>query len=96
MCLVFSYPLSGSNKVAFLITNYTPPGAAVGGDSNRNIPVISPQLRSRLHDQISIRPYLEENQILSWAHRPSPAHAERLNQLAESEPNPSGLTCTLL
>lgn len=83
----------GSNKVAFLITNYNRFKQALDNQ------LVSPELKSRLHQQKPLRPYLDEDQVLSWLGEPSEGHLAKLVELAGLENNPQGLlnqACTIL
>lgn len=86
--------------MAFIITNYSPPditaSADEGKDERQDTSLISPHLSIRLNTQEALKTYLEGAQILSWYDGPSTVHTSRLNQLAELEPNPTGMNCVLL
>lgn len=83
---------SGPNKVAFIVSNYSPPGCVVVDSSNE---LISPVLQTRLHNQDSLKRYLGKDQVLSWKSAPSVCHLDALLHLANLECNPVN-ACVLL
>lgn len=61
--------------------------------------LISAELKSRLHLQESLRPYLEKDQVMSWVGEPSNVHLIKLVELEGMENNPKNLlnqACTML
>lgn len=86
----------GTNKVAFLITNYNRYRRSLDDKE-----LISPDLRSRLQAQEPLRPYLDGDQVLSWVGAPSEKQLAKLAELAgmENNPNPSSpmnQSCSIL
>lgn len=99
--MYFSFSLSGSNKVAFLVSNYKPPQRTdpiSHAMSQSATPLISPALRARLSLQPALSQYLERGQVLAWADEPLELHAGKLIEIARLEPNPTGILslCSLM
>lgn len=91
--MIIVIDISGSNKVAFLITNYNRFRQVLDNE------LVSPELKSRLHLQEPLRPYLDGGQVLSWVGEPLEGHLAKLVELAELAKNPQGLlnqSCTIL
>ncbi len=89
----FLVPPPGSNKVAFLVSNYTPPSGAlepVTADGG----LLPPSLKSRLYNQPALRVYLDGGQVLSWSDLPSGLQVGRLLELTSLELNPRSVLST--
>ena len=101
--LAFFFAL-GPNKVAFIVSHYTPPhntsselhSESKSGDSPPQL--LLPALKTRLSLQPALTGYLDQDQVLSWVDLPLHRHAQRLVELAQLEPNPQGLfhTCSVM
>ena len=93
-------PSPGSNKVAFLISHYTPPQTAppLPPSSSATPPLLSPPLKTRLSRQPALAEYLERGHVISWCDSPDIGHIGRLVEIAKLEPNPQGIlsTCSVM
>jgi len=87
---IFAFVLcsyTGTNKVAFLISNYRHPTSVHSSASS----LISLSLKTRLYNQEALKMYLDSDQVLSWVDAPAALHLEQLRKLTELERNPRTL-----
>lgn len=90
---LFLYP--GSNRVAFLVSNYNPPSTVPESPTGSG-QVLSPSLRDRLYTQPPLRVYLDGGQVLSWNDVPSERQVTRLLELTRLELNPRNVLTSAL